>query len=357
MGYGFGFSLDVPMMKFGTQSAVGAPAAVSDGKCGDSFALQQMLTDLGVYSGGVDGAIGSGTMTALRKFSEVTGVPYDKGTFPKAPMCQALMDTWAAKMAPAATPSTTTPASSGTASPFRVSAAAARALLKPKTGAPAGSTSRDVTVAGAGDGWWSEQGSTTKALVIGGGLAVIGVAAYLMMGKRAVPNQRRRTATERDLHRRAVRAGFTVDELRSVSDCAPCPFRLKLIGIPITTHPLREDAWAAAEEIMSGQRAMPNRRRRTRARQNMDSSMGVHQVHTVPNRLPWQILAAREAERESERLGRESGKSGKEAGRLMQAKQFKQAGKAQRESDRLYHASIRAAKKADRLMRNLMRNR
>jgi hypothetical protein len=213
--YGFGFGLDVPLMKFGTQSVIGSPAAVNDGKCGDSFALQQMLADLGVYSGTVDGAIGSGTMTALRKFSEVTGVPYDKGTFPKATVCQAVMDTWAAKMAPPP------PAAASTASPtmaggvkfqrFAAKAFVARSAADSARATGAGARGGDVTVAGEGS-WWASLSGGAQLAIVGGGLAAVGAVAYLMLGrKRAAPNPRRRA-------RKKIAASTTIAAIIAMLD-------------------------------------------------------------------------------------------------------------------------------------------
>jgi lysozyme family protein len=186
--FGFGFGLDVPMMKFGTMSTIGAPAASNEGTCSDPFALQQMLKDLGYYGGAIDGAIGSGTMTALRKFAEETGAPYTKGTFPKAATCQAVMDAWAAKMAPAQVPAPSPTAQASGSGPghFLLSPTLMQSLFK-KTSTPTSGS------AAPGSSWWGSQTTVTKVAVVGGALVVVGGVAYLVLGKkRATPNRRRR---------------------------------------------------------------------------------------------------------------------------------------------------------------------
>jgi hypothetical protein len=208
--YGFsayaGLGLDVPMMKFGTTPAVGHPVADSSGTCSDSFAVQQMLNDLGFGPLVVDGQIGNATFAALKKFAQSTGTSYG-GAFPQASLCQALMDAWQAQKGSVA-PAAPTPAPvSRPASVFLNPAILASIAQKPAAVPSVSPISSP--------GWWSGQSTTMKAVVIVGGIAVLGTVVYLATKKRqAKANARRRRLRARrnhgpySVHERAGKSGF-----------------------------------------------------------------------------------------------------------------------------------------------------
>lgn len=185
----FGFGIDVPYVKNMTQ-VIGQPVADNSGKCGDSYAVQQMLAELGYYAGQVDGQLGPQSLKAIRVFAESVGLSTG-GTFPKADVCQAIISAYTAKMAataPTASPSTTW------RSRYTVSKVTRPRIIVLKK--PDGTM--EYVEADAGPfakigGWWGEQSTMTKVAVVGGGVAIVGGIAWLTMGrKKVVPNRRRR---------------------------------------------------------------------------------------------------------------------------------------------------------------------
>lgn len=188
----FGFGIDVPYVKNMTQ-VIGHPVADGSGTCGDPWALQQMLAELGFYAGQVDGQIGPQSLTAVRQFAEALGVSYTKGTFPKAPVCQAIITAWTAKMA-ATPPSTVTTSTAPSKGPTYTIAQRKRIIdMIQRTGTYSSSMAIDSGPLEKMGAWWGEQTTVTKVAVVGGGVAVVGGIAYLAFGKKkATPNRRRR---------------------------------------------------------------------------------------------------------------------------------------------------------------------
>jgi hypothetical protein len=204
--YGYlGLGIDVPYVKFGTTSGVGHPVADNSGTCGDAFAVQQMLKDLGFYGAAIDGMFGTGTFKAIRLFAEANGVPYVSGTFPKTDVCQALINAWQAQMAPAA-PAAPPPAAAPP--PTTVAPKPAPSLISMIQLAPAlqrirltrpTTTTRAAALAPAPTGtmdrikrWWGSASTVQKLAVVGGGVAIVGGVLYLIMPKTATANPRRR---------------------------------------------------------------------------------------------------------------------------------------------------------------------
>ena len=184
----FGFGIDVPYVKNMTQ-VIGQPVASNDGKCGDSWAVQQMLAELGFYAGQVDGQIGPQSLKAIRTFAESVGLSTG-GTSPKADVCQAIISAYTAKMAAAGptAPSTTRPRYTIS----RVMRPRIIVLQKQPDGSTVPVEVEAGPIARLGV-WWDEQTTLTKVAVVGGGVAVVGGIAWLAMGgKKAVPNRRRR---------------------------------------------------------------------------------------------------------------------------------------------------------------------
>lgn len=152
--------------------------ATTGSNCGSSFALQQMLADLGYPVGTVDGQIGPNTMKALRAFADAAGAPYQSNTFPKGEICQALMDAWSAARAPAPPGPDEAPRTLPT-----VTKVSRRSLIdmirldSPSPTAPPAGGGGGIT------GWWGAQPTTTKAAVVGGGVALILGLGYLATRK------------------------------------------------------------------------------------------------------------------------------------------------------------------------------
>lgn len=216
----YGFGIDVPYIK-GTTTFVGHPVADNSGTCASSFAVQQMLSDLGYYTGPIDGAIGTGSMTALRKFSEATGVPYVKGTFPKAATCQGLIDAWVKSKSPAvaskAVPTAAAPAPASAPTSVKISFGPSaqafaecmrKELASKKAGGPynpskctailsGASSEASMTAAPVGffdkmKAWWGRQSTMVKVGVVGGGAAAVGLLVLTSTGSVATANRRRR---------------------------------------------------------------------------------------------------------------------------------------------------------------------
>ncbi len=188
---GIGFGLDVPMTKFGTQAAVGHPAADNSGTCSDSFAVQQMLKDLGYYTSTIDGQLGNNSFKALKAFSADAGVPYS-GSFPKSDTCQALIDAWkSSKGLLDLPPPPSAPAPKPVSSP----------LAAPKltvVAAPGRSASLATAPAKSVGAWWSALPAIDKVAVVGGGVLLVGGIFYLATKpKKATPNRRRRSSKRR----------------------------------------------------------------------------------------------------------------------------------------------------------------
>lgn len=188
----FGFGIDVPYTK-GTQQVLGHPVANNSGICGDSFALQQMLMDLGFYSGGIDGQIGNNTLKSVRLFADAFAVPY-AGSFPQAPVCQALMDAWTAKMG-----MSTPPAPTGTVPTGKLTFVAAkpRIRLTAKGASAVGPSGSSGAMTSVGS-WWSSLSTPMKVGVVTGGFVIVGGIVWITMGKTmATPNRRRRRRMRR----------------------------------------------------------------------------------------------------------------------------------------------------------------
>lgn len=210
-GFGGGFGLDVPYTKPNGDIGAAALTANASGTCGSLYGVQQILTDLGFYSGKIDGQMGSGTFTALRTWSESTGGPYTKGTYPNAATCQALMSQWAAKSTPAPAPVQTAapaqsqsyPSAGVSTSPVSAPVSTASAggskvavLSSSKVNKALHAAVTGTRAPGSGGGplaWFQAQSTPVKAAVVGGGVLAVGGIAYLAFGRKtATPNRRRR---------------------------------------------------------------------------------------------------------------------------------------------------------------------
>jgi hypothetical protein len=220
--YGYlGLGIDVPYTTATGATKVGHPAADGSGTCADPFAVQQMLKDLGYYNKAVDGQFGTGTFTALASFAQSHGVSYTTA-YPKADLCQALMDAWQANQSapvspapppapgPAPAPAPGTPSIS-TISPEvlqRFARLIRPGMLLPHP-ATATAPTRFSTPAPTGiKAWWSKASTTTKLAVVGGGVLALGALAYFLIPMAAVANPRRRRRVRQNIARTERRFGM-----------------------------------------------------------------------------------------------------------------------------------------------------
>ena len=149
--------------------------------CGGIRPLQQMLSDLGYYAGIVDGLYGQNTENAMATFKREEGLG---AGYIKSSDCDRLIKRWNAKQEPSVPP-TDLPSTETTISrsalrqlAVRVRAPSAAADTKEDAGLTYAET--DSGIVDKASAWWSDQGTVTKAAVIGGGVAVVGGTIYLM---------------------------------------------------------------------------------------------------------------------------------------------------------------------------------
>jgi hypothetical protein len=195
-GYG-AFGLSVPTPLPGQPGYAPDMKATGYNYCGSKYGMQQMLQDLGYYKGPIDGKVGGGTLGAMRAFSTASGVPIGSGSLSNA-WCQALIDAWAAKMQPpAAPPPAQPPVGNGGQQP---------APPAPNGNGPAPNGNGPVPN-GNGNGvvkngkgaldkakdWWNSQSTGVKVAMGLGGVAIVGLIIYALVGgsKKATPNRRR----------------------------------------------------------------------------------------------------------------------------------------------------------------------
>jgi hypothetical protein len=187
--------------------------------CGSKFGMQQMLQDLGYYTGIIDGKVGTGTMAAMKTFGAEHGVPI-VGSLSNA-WCQKLMDVWQARMQPAPAPSPAPPPPAGR--PNGQPPSNGGPVTTPGNGngtpaAPSNGNGNGVTPAAPGAGpidkakaWWNEQSTGVKAAIGIGGVAIVGLIIYALVGgkKKATPNRRRRYRRNRAPKKRMTQAQQT----------------------------------------------------------------------------------------------------------------------------------------------------
>jgi hypothetical protein len=202
-GYGaFGaFGLVVPTPLPGNPSYAPNMKAQGYSYCGSKFGMQQMLQDLGYYTGTIDGKVGTGTIAAMKAFGNAHGVPIT-GSLSNA-WCQKLMDVWQAKMQPPAAPAPAPvpPPPAGRPNgqpPSNGGPVATPGNGNGVTSAPGNGNGVTPVAPGAGPidkakAWWNEQSTGVKAAIGIGGVAIVGLIIYALVGgkKKATPNRRR----------------------------------------------------------------------------------------------------------------------------------------------------------------------
>jgi peptidoglycan hydrolase-like protein with peptidoglycan-binding domain len=152
--------------------------------CGNPTVAQQMLYDLGYYAGPMDGDFGTNSLQAMSQFKREEGL--GSGYVTRSD-CERLAKRWNEKMgstpAPRELPSTETGILS--AEFRRLARQRVRAPVVDERDTTNGGMTYDTAAADAGiveraSEWWGEQGTMTKAAIIGGGVAVVGGSLFLM---------------------------------------------------------------------------------------------------------------------------------------------------------------------------------
>jgi hypothetical protein len=132
--------------------------------CGGIKPLQQMLQDLGLYTGKIDGDAGTGTLNAVVAFAKQHGLPTTGIT---KSYCNALIDAWNAKMATPPAPEPGAPPVPG-----------APAAPAPDAGAPNGpmvlAEQQGVMAK------WQALPTAAKVGIVGGAVLVLGGTIYLI---------------------------------------------------------------------------------------------------------------------------------------------------------------------------------
>lgn len=168
----YGFGLDVPYIKKGTTIAkIGKAVADNSGRCGDAYALQEMLKDLGYYKGDIDGQLGSQSIAAWQSFCKDYGVSTSGATFPQKTQCQAIMDSWEASQSPG-TPESPPPLPGGSSA----SQQPVNVTVTPKPKAKSSSKSGMAK-------FWEDRSTAEKAALIGGGLFAVAGTLFALMHK------------------------------------------------------------------------------------------------------------------------------------------------------------------------------
>jgi hypothetical protein len=236
----------VPYVDSKGQSGSGNLCADQSGKCGDVKALQGALQYLGYGPIDIDGVLGTQTSKALKNYAADKGIPFI-GPYAGWELCEPMVKEYAAESAaPAAAPtqadniakmaalrkmaSVTKPAvvtKGGTPSSGAPTEADYKAFCEQNPGAVWDTVAKKcisgppTTTIDKIEHWWFGLGTVAKYAIIGGGVAVVGGVAYLLITKKpkaAVANARR---GHRMLPRRK-HARFMV-EARTSSVCHRTP--------------------------------------------------------------------------------------------------------------------------------------
>jgi hypothetical protein len=204
-GYG-AFGLAVPVPLPGQPNNVADMKPVGHSYCGSKFGFQQMLADLGFYSGAIDGKIGPGTLGAAEDFATTHGAPW--GGPLSNEFCVKLIEVWTASQAqPAADPVTQTPTT--TSRQMVTLSKVPRSILRLRPSTVATQQAQTATQPngnGNGNGgglldrikaWWGSQSTVTKGAVGVGAAGIVGLVIYSFVKKggapaTATPNPRKR---------------------------------------------------------------------------------------------------------------------------------------------------------------------
>lgn len=183
----YGMGLDVPYIKKGTTvSKIGKAVADNSGSCGNAYALQEMLKDLGYYTGDIDGSIGNLTIKAWQTFAKDKGLSTNGAFFPQKVHCQAIMDAWEAAENVTVMPETVIVGTKPAAAPASGGGSSVNVSMAPKASSSKSGIAK----------FWDERSTTERAALVGGGLLVVGGAVFALTHSRsqqvATANRRRK---------------------------------------------------------------------------------------------------------------------------------------------------------------------
>jgi len=183
-----GFGLAVPTPIPGNPGHVADVQPHGYNYCGSKHGMQQMLQDLGYYSGPIDGKIGTSTIIAMKAFGVDHGVPIAGNTLDDE-WCQRLMDVWQQKVQS----QVVVPAHHEEPLPVEP------VPSEPASNGPVPNGSLPVPAPGNGNGttvpapqgpidkakdWWNRQTTGVKVAMGIGGVAIVGLIVYALVGKK-----------------------------------------------------------------------------------------------------------------------------------------------------------------------------
>ncbi len=143
------------------------PATTSPPYCGSPFALQQMLADLGFYSGPVNGKIDAATLKAAADFARSRGVTKLSHVTPE--FCRLLTGDWEKLQAAALVTRPAPPATT---------------FAPPPNGVPAAETPATPPVSLAPSGWAALDDTTKYAIAGAAALGLAGLVVLVVVGKK-----------------------------------------------------------------------------------------------------------------------------------------------------------------------------
>jgi hypothetical protein len=156
----------------------GNPSYAPDMKATGYNYCGRMLQDLGYYKGPIDGKIGTGSLAAAKNFAADHNVVLSGGL--SNAFCQKLIDVWAAKMGGGPAP----PGAQPVPTPVPVAPVPTPSAPLPTAPAPkpAPTIEASATPVDKAKSWWESQSTGVKAAVGIGGVAVVGLVLYALLG-------------------------------------------------------------------------------------------------------------------------------------------------------------------------------
>jgi hypothetical protein len=150
------------------------------GNCGDAFALQQVLNEMGFGPLDVDGDIGANTKAALDKAAIKYQVKRTPGTLPDQDLCESVGGAWYLKYYGGASTSKPTL----TSAPDRTLSKVVNRLDLPAFLRPTKMQgTAEPGMVDKAKAWWGELGTPGKIGVVAGGVTVLGLLAYAITSK------------------------------------------------------------------------------------------------------------------------------------------------------------------------------
>lgn len=237
-GYGYGaFGVTVPTPLPGQPGFAPDMNGTGYNYCGSKYGFQQMLQDLGYYKGPIDGVVGTGSLAAARAFSSASGVPLGGSGGMSNQFCDALIAAWQTKMAPRPAPAPAPAPAPSPTSPPQAAPMTTNGGQQPPSGGQVVTTNGGVGPIEKAKNWWASASTGTKVAIGIGGVALVGIVLYTLVGgkKQPVsapamianwfrPNRRRilnkRRAVRAKVRARAARRGHARRRARNINKAA-----------------------------------------------------------------------------------------------------------------------------------------